>query len=76
MPIILPMTKQEAIEFFGTQVALAKALDINQSSVAEWGTHPPELRQLQLHRVTLGQLRAEPEVLAKYGEPAMQQAAA
>lgn len=67
------MTKQEAIEFFGTQVALAKALDMSQPSIAEWGTHPPELRQLQLHRITAGKLRAEPEILAKYGEPALQE---
>jgi hypothetical protein len=63
------MTKQEAIDFFGTQVALARALDITQSSVAEWGVYPPEPRQLQLQRVTGGQLRAEADVLAKYGVP-------
>jgi len=61
------MTKQEAIDFFGTQVALAKALDITQSSVAEWGAYPPEPRQLQLQRVTAGKLIAEADVLAKYG---------
>ncbi len=67
------MTKQEAIEFFGTQVALGQALGITQASVAGWGTHPPELRQLQLHRLTVGKLRAEPDILAKYGEPQDQQ---
>lgn len=69
MPIIGGMTKAEAIEFFGTQAALAAALGMKQPSVAEWGIHPPEARQLQIHRVTQGKLRAEPDVIAKYGEP-------
>lgn len=76
MPIIPWMTKQEAIEFFGSQVSLAKAVGINQSSVAEWGSYPPELRQLQIQRLSGGRLRAEPEVIDKFGEPAIQPAAA
>lgn len=76
MPIIHPVTKQDAIDFFKTQIALAEALGINQSSVSEWGTYPPELRQLQIHRITGGRLRAEPDVIAKFGEPRIQQEAA
>ncbi len=53
------MTKDEAIKFFGTQEKLAKALGIAQPSVATWGTYPPPLRQLQIERLTWGQLRAE-----------------
>jgi len=70
------MTKDQAVQHFGSQTAVAEALGIKQSSVAEWGEYPPETRQLQLHRVTGGKLRAEPEVLNKFGEPRVQKAAA
>lgn len=55
------MTKDEAIKFFGTQKKLADALGIVQPSVATWGKYPPALRQLQIERLTWGQLRAEAE---------------
>jgi DNA-binding transcriptional regulator YdaS (Cro superfamily) len=70
------MTKQEAVEHFGSQRAVADALGIKQSSVAEWGMYPPETRQLQLHRVTRGKLKAEQEVLQKFGEPRAERRAA
>lgn len=63
------MKTSEAVDFFKTQQGVADALGIKQSSVAEWGEYPPDLRQLQLHRVTEGRLRAEPEVIEKFGEP-------
>lgn len=63
------MKTKAVIEHFGTQQAAADALGIKQSSVAEWGEYPPELRQLQVHRLTAGELRAEPSVIAKFGEP-------
>lgn len=68
-PIELGMKKSEAVKYFGSQVALAKALDISQASIAGWGDEPPELRQLQLHRMTRGKLRASSSVIEKYGEP-------
>lgn len=54
------MTKQEAVEAFGTQVLLAKALDMTQGSVAAW-KHVPPLRQLQIEALTKGRLKAGPE---------------
>lgn len=69
------MTKGDVIRFFGTQQAVADALGIKQSSVAEWGEYPPEARQLQIHRVTAGKLRAEQGVIDKFGEPRLEQAA-
>lgn len=61
---VVEMTKHEAIEFYKTQVNLAAALGISQSSVAEWGEYPPAIRQIQLERITRGKLRAEPDVLS------------
>ena len=55
------MTKDQAVEHFGTQVQLAQALGMSQGSVSLWGTFPPALRQLQLEALTSGTLRAEPD---------------
>ncbi len=60
------MTKQEAIAHFGTQWKLATALGMSQGSIAQWREFPPELRQLQIEKVTGGALKAEPHVKAKY----------
>ena len=54
------MLTRVVIEHFGTQVAVGQALGINQSSVAEWGKYPPDLRQLQIEFLTGGKLKAEP----------------
>jgi hypothetical protein len=56
------MTKDQAVEAFGTQVKLADALGIkSQGSVAAWGKYPPPFRQLQIEALTGGRLRAEPD---------------
>jgi len=57
------MTRQEAIKFAGSQVKLAAMLGTRQSTIASWGEYPPDARQLQIERVTLGALRAEPDCL-------------
>lgn len=56
------MTKQEAVDWFGTQVKLQEALGMkSQGSISLWGKYPPALRQLQIEAATGGQLRAEPD---------------
>lgn len=58
------MTKLEAIAFYNGNVsALARALDIDPSTVYSWGDYPPDTRQLQLERLT--ELKAEPECRAR-----------
>jgi DNA-binding transcriptional regulator YdaS (Cro superfamily) len=57
------MTKTAAIAHYGSQEKLARVLGISQAAVAMWGEFPPDLRQLQIERVTRGKLRAEPWVL-------------
>ena len=54
------MKKSDAINHFGTQVKMGMALKINQGSISAWGEYPPDHRQLQIERVTLGALKAEP----------------
>lgn len=59
--MMLRMTKDEVIRFFGSQQAVATALGVKQPSVANWKAEPPPLRQLQIERITGGQLRAGQE---------------
>jgi len=55
-----PMNKSEAVAFFGSQSALAKALGVSRSSVSEWGDVPIG-RQFQLEVLTAGALKADHE---------------
>lgn len=50
----------DAINFYGTQAALADALDMAQPTISGWGEEPPDLRQIQLERITKGKLKANP----------------
>ncbi len=45
------MTKQEAIELFGSASALADALGITDQAVSKWGDEVPELRVFQIRCV-------------------------
>lgn len=55
------MTKDEAIKALGgTQAAMAEKLGMTQGSVSLWGEYPPAFRQIQIERLTGGQLKAEP----------------
>jgi transcriptional repressor of cell division inhibition gene dicB len=53
------MLTKDAIAHFKTEAALARALGIRAQSVQDWGTVVPALRQLQLERITRGELRAD-----------------
>jgi len=65
------MRKSEAVEFFGSQAAVARALGIEPPSVAGWGEEDvPPLRQLQLEKLSGGKLKADQSILP---EPVSQQ---
>lgn len=54
------MKTQEAIEHAGTAVNLANLLRIKSTgAISQWGEYPPDGRQLQIERITLGALKAE-----------------
>lgn len=55
------MKTSEVIEFYGSQTAVGEALGIYQSSVAEWGEEPPDLRQIQLESLSGHKLKANPK---------------
>jgi len=50
------MLKQDAVNHFGTQTALAAELGIVQPAVSQWGEVIPEKQAFRLERLTRGVL--------------------
>lgn len=57
------MKTQTAIDFYGSNVALTAALGLSSGAVSQWGEYPPNARQLQIEKLTLGALKAEPHCM-------------
>jgi hypothetical protein len=57
------MTTDDVIKFFGSQRLAATAMGLAQPSISNWGDYPPDIRQLQLERLTKRKLKAEPGCL-------------
>lgn len=55
------MTPKQALDHFGNQAAIAKAVGISQPSVFLWFKHGriPDLAQLKIEHITRGELRAD-----------------
>jgi len=56
------MTKTEALNYFGSQGAMARALGCGQSTISEW-FEIPEGRQYQIELATKGRLKADKPAL-------------
>ncbi|EDR7342194.1 transcriptional regulator Cro [Salmonella enterica subsp. salamae] len=56
------MNKSTAVDFFGSQRAIAAALDISEQAVSRWGNLIPKGSALELEKLTNGALRCELEV--------------
>jgi DNA-binding transcriptional regulator YdaS (Cro superfamily) len=56
------MTYQEALAHFGTQVKMAAALGITQSTVSLWKGSVPAAYQYQMEIITDGALQADIEL--------------
>lgn len=54
------MTTNEAIQHFGSKAELARALDISNGAITQWGDEPPARRQRQMQRLTKGKLKISP----------------
>ena len=63
------MTKQEAIDHFGSTASLAKALKISFQAVHGWGDKIPYGRQFQIQILTKGKLKASDPSVAKATQP-------
>jgi 3-deoxy-7-phosphoheptulonate synthase len=64
------MKTTEAIAYYGSKAALARALRLTRGAITRWGEEPPVGRQHQLQALTLGQLRADDPVLHRRREAA------
>lgn len=60
--IIGHMTYSELLQHYGTQVSIAKALGITQSTVSCWRGVVPAKYQYQVEVITGGLLKADPEL--------------
>lgn len=50
----------DAIKFFGSKSAVARALNIGKASVSKWDELVPPLRAAELHVLTQGKLIFDP----------------
>jgi DNA-binding transcriptional regulator YdaS (Cro superfamily) len=60
------LRKKDAVQHFGTAIALAEALGISSASVSGWGELVPEGRAYQLQVITVGLLRVDPSLYAAH----------
>ncbi|WOX50996.1 Cro/CI family transcriptional regulator [Aeromonas sp. CD] len=54
------MKKADAISYFNSAAALAKALKISEAAISQWGQNVPQGRAYQIEVLTGGQLKANP----------------
>lgn len=60
------MLKADAIAFYGTGTAVARALGISKGAVSAWGTKVPPLSAARLAELTQGALKFNPSDYADY----------
>lgn len=54
------MRVSTAVKFFGSKAEMARALGISRQSVTGWGDTVPELRAIQIEKLTGGAVKAPP----------------
>lgn len=59
------MTTQEVIAFYGSKVAIARALGCSPAAVTMWGDSPPSSRQWQIQVLSRGKLKVSPSAKNK-----------
>ena len=55
------MKTQDAADFFGSRVKLAKVLGVSSAAVTGWGEYPPIPRQYQIQVMSKNKLKVTPE---------------
>lgn len=63
------MTKTQAISYFGSAAACAKALGVSESAVAQWPDKIPALRQYQIAHASSGALAVDADYLPTKSDP-------
>jgi transcriptional repressor of cell division inhibition gene dicB len=69
------MTKTDALTYFGSVSATAKAIGISDAAVSQWPERIPLLRQYQIAAVTQGRLQVDADAHLAPSEPVQQTAA-
>ena len=54
------MKTDDAVEYFSSKAALARALGIRKGAVSQWGYDVPQGRAYQIEVLTGGKLKAKP----------------
>ena len=59
------MRVDQVIKYYGSQVAVAEALNVRQPTVSMWRKRGrvPQLQQLRIERATRGKLKADAGIL-------------
>ena len=52
------LKKSDAISFYGTKAALARAVGVNRQAVQQWGEYLPDDKAWYLHHITGGKINA------------------
>ena len=55
------MKTQDAADFFGSRVKLAKVLGVSPPAITGWGEYPPLTRQYQIQVMSKNKLKVTPE---------------
>lgn len=53
------MKTVDALNYFGGNTALTSILGLSSGAISQWGDFPPDLRQLQIEKLSRGVLKAE-----------------
>jgi DNA-binding transcriptional regulator YdaS (Cro superfamily) len=53
------MRTEQAVEYFGSQAAIAAALEISRAAVSKWGDVVPEGSAYKLESLTDGELKVD-----------------
>ena len=56
------MYKNDVLKFYGTSIAVAKALRISPSAITQWAEIIPEKQAYKLERLTKGALTYDPDL--------------
>jgi DNA-binding transcriptional regulator YdaS (Cro superfamily) len=67
------MTKTQALKFYDSASALARALKVSRQAVHQWLKIPPA-QQIKLERLTAGELQADTDCWEKLLQPNVRKA--
>jgi len=59
------MKTKDAIEHFGSEAAVARALEISRQAVDQWGELVPILTAIEIQRITKDKLKVDPSLYRK-----------